>query len=295
MEKTGGNHAKVEKRLWANIKESSESAELEQYLQRYPKGKFRSEVEARLKLLENFKIVEDIDFGNYHALIIGINEYKFLPKLKTAVNDAKGVAKILQDEYDFKVKLLLNPSRDEILDSFDEFQETLGVKDNFMIYYAGHGWLDDETGRGYWLPVNAKPNRRRQWVSNTTITDTLKKLAAKHVMVVSDSCYSGTLTRSVKIGLRSGDYWKRMSEKWTRVALVSGGLEPVADSGGGGHSPFATAFIGALKNNDTVMDGTQMFAKVRRPVMVNAEQTPEYADVRNAGHEGGDFLFVRKR
>ncbi len=28
--------------------------------------------------------------------------------------------------------------------------------------------------------------------------------------------------------------------------------------------------------------------------MVAAEQTPEYSDARNAGHDGGDFLFVRR-
>jgi len=43
-----------------------------------------------------------------------------------------------------------------------------------------------------------------------------------------------------------------------------------------------------------VMDATQMFSAMRRPVMVNANQTPEYSDVRNAGHDGGDFLFVKK-
>ena len=29
--------------------------------------------------------------------------------------------------------------------------------------------------------------------------------------------------------------------------------------------------------------------------MVSAEQTPQYSDVRNAGHDGGDFLFLRKK
>ncbi len=43
------------------------------------------------------------------------------------------------------------------------------------------------------------------------------------------------------------------------------------------------------------MDGTQLFTKMRRPVMVAAEQTPQYSDARSAGHDGGDFLFVRKR
>ncbi len=61
------------------------------------------------------------------------------------------------------------------------------------------------------------------------------------------------------------------------------------------HSPFARVFIAALKKNDAVMDGTTLFNEVRRPVMVSAQQTPEYSDVRNAGHDGGDFLFVRRR
>ena len=137
-------------------------------------------------------------------------------------------------------------------------------------------------------------NRRSNWVSNATVTDTLKSLLAKHVMVVADSCYSGTLTRGSGVKLRTA-YWKKMAYARTRVALTSGGLEPVVDKGGSGHSPFAKAFIDVLRENDEVIDGTQLFTKMRRPVMLNADQTPQYADVRKAGHEGGDFLFVRKQ
>ena len=71
------------------------------------------------------------------------------------------------------------------------------------------------------------------------------------------------------------------------------GLEPVVDSTGGRNSPFAAAFISALRQNETILDGTALFIKIRRPVMVATNQTPQYSDVRNAGHEGGDFLFVR--
>ncbi len=93
---------------------------------------------------------------------------------------------------------------------------------------------------------------------------------------------------------REGDYWKKMAAKWARVAITSGGLEPVADSSGGKNSPFAAAFIQALERNQAVIDGTALFGELRRPVMVAAQQTPQYSDVRNSGHEGGDFLFVRK-
>ncbi len=51
----------------------------------------------------------------------------------------------------------------------------------------------------------------------------------------------------------------------------------------------------AMKSNCSIMDGTPLFSKMRRPVIITAEQTPQYSDVRNAGHDGGDFLFVRKK
>jgi hypothetical protein len=35
-------------------------------------------------------------------------------------------------------------------------------------------------------------------------------------------------------------------------------------------------------------------ARIRRTVMLGAHQIPEYGDVRFAGHEGGDFIFVRR-
>ena len=287
----------VEQRHWESVRDSQDLASVEDYLKQYPKGRFTQEAKARIAVLQRLASASKIDFGNYHALVIGIDEYKYLPKLQMAVNDAKAVARILKDSYGFKVTLLLNANHGEIIDAFDEFQETLTDKDNLLIYYAGHGWLNEEVDRGYWLPANAKPKRRRSWVSNVTITDTLKGLSAKHVMVVADSCYSGTLVRTANAGdrKRTGDYWKEMASKWARVAITSGGLEPVADKGGGDNSPFAKAFLDTLGDNKAVMDGTTLFSKMRRPVMVNAEQTPQYSDVRNAGHDGGDFLFVRKK
>ena len=86
-----------------------------------------------------------------------------------------------------------------------------------------------------------------------------------------------------------------MASKWARVAITSGGLEPIADKGGGENWPFAKAFMDVLGNNKAVMDGTTLFSKMRRSVMVNAEQTPRYLDMRNAGHDGCDFMFMRKK
>jgi hypothetical protein len=237
----------------------------------------------------------DVQFGAYHALIIGSNNYKHLRKLKTAKTDAESIADVLRTFYGFKVKLLTDASRDNILDALDEYREKLTSADNLLIYYAGHGWLDKGSDRGYWLPVDAKANRRRDWLSTVDVTDTLKALNAKHVLVMADSCYSGTLVRGIKVQAHMPDYVRKVAKKRARLVMTSGGLEPVVDSAGGNHSPFASTFLNLLRTNKGVMDGTNMFSKLRRPVMLKADQTPEYADVRKAGHEGGDFLFVRRR
>lgn len=238
--------------------------------------------------------IPNIEFGNYRALVIGINEYEALPHLKTAVRDARAVAETLETKYGFSVNLLLNPSRDEIVDAFDELRDTATEDDNVVIYYAGHGWLDAQSGRGYWLPVDARKDRRSRWLANSNLTDMLQATFAKHVLVVADSCYSGTLTRSLKIPERNSNFIAHMAQKRARVVLSSGGLEPVADSGGGQHSVFAAQFLRVLEENEGVVDGTKMFEKIRQSVVLNADQTPEYSDIRLAGHEGGDFLFVRK-
>ena len=239
-------------------------------------------------------ISAELTFGNFHALVIGINKYKHLANLKTAENDAKKVTQVLKIDYGFNVKLLLNPTRAQIISILGRFRRELSTKDNLLIYYAGHGWLDKDADEGYWLPMDASKEDESNWISNATITSSVRAIRAKHIIIVADSCYSGKLIRGLHIQRKTSDYLTRISKKKARVVLTSGGLEPVADAGGKGqHSVFASAFIEALKENKGVLDGISLFAKIRRPVMVNSDQTPEYADIRKAGHDGGDFLFVR--
>jgi len=248
-----------------------------------------------VKPLKLAAVPKNVDFGKYRALVIGNNNYRTVPKLRAAVPDARAVAKMLRRLYDFEVTLLINATRGDIIEALDGLRSRLTRHENMLIYYAGHGYYDKEADRGYWLPVDAHHDRRTNWVSNATITDTLKSMRAKHVIVIADSCYSGTLTRGFGIILRSPDYYGRMARKRSRTVLTSGGIEPVNDAGGGQNSVFCKVFLTALSGNTGIMDGTQLFTKVRRPVMMNAPQTPQYSDIRFTGHEGGDFFFVRRK
>jgi len=217
-----------------------------------------------------------------------------MPGLKAAAGDAQAVAQTLKSVYGFEVILLVNATRNQIIGALAELRQTLTLDDNLLIYYAGHGSYDQAADQGYWLPVDAMQDDPSNWVSNTDITNMLKAIQARHVMVVADSCYSGTLTREASVAIKDADYIQRMVQKKVRTVMTSGGLEPVADSGGSGHSVFASAFIAALQQNSGVMDAQSFFTKIREPVVLAAPQTPEYSNLRFAGHEGGDFVFVRK-
>ena len=67
---------------------------------------------------------EDIEFGRYHALVIGNNDYADLPRLETAVADAEAVAALLESKYGFQVRLLRNATRADILLSRPQFSWT---------------------------------------------------------------------------------------------------------------------------------------------------------------------------
>jgi caspase domain-containing protein/Sel1 repeat-containing protein len=246
-----------------------------------------------------------VAFGNYYALVIGINDYRFLRPLRTAVNDAKEVARVLEKEYGFRVTLLLNPTRYDILSKLNDLRERLTDKDNLLIYYGGHGELDQRNQRGHWLPIDAEPNSSANWISNIAVTDILNAMTVQQLLVVADSCYAGTLTRSALGRLEGGmseqeriRLMQVMAQKRSRMVMTSGGVEPVIDSAGGPHSVFAVSFIALLGSNAGVLAGQEMFQFLRLRVTATAErvdmrQVPEYAPIKFAGHESGDFFFVR--
>jgi formylglycine-generating enzyme required for sulfatase activity len=235
---------------------------------------------------------------NYYALIIGNDDYRYLPGLRTAANDAREVENILKTRYGFKTRLILNATRKDILSGINEFRKTLGRADSFLIYYAGHGVWDKSSEKSYWLPIDARSDDPVDWIISDDITSNLRRITARHILVVSDSCYSGTLTRAIPVELQpSGgsrdEFIRKMIERPSRTLMASGGNEPVSDSGGGAHSVFAAAFLKALSEagRETFTAEELFHGRIKAIVAGGSAQVPEYHDIRNSGHEGGDFVF----
>jgi len=82
----------------------------------------------------------------------------------------------------------------------------------------------------------------------------------------------------------------------TRVALSSGGLQPVIDSiDNSQHSVFASALLKVLKGNNGLLDADSLATQVAHSVAVatkdNVRQVPRYAPLAAGGHQGGEFYF----
>ena len=249
-------------------------------------------------------VPKELKIGNYHALIIGNNKYQNLPSLETPIADAQAVDEVLRSRYGFKTKVLTNATRADILTAINDYRVLLKSDDSLLIYYAGHGELDKPNLRGYWLPVNAQRDNTTEWISDQSITDLIAQMAARHVLIVADSCYSGAMTRNSGIGLisKSGDQAQvqrlvKLAKLPSRTVLTSGGEQPVLDAGGGGHSIFARVFMQVLRDNDKVMEGSVLYGELFDQVRQSAakykvSQEPRYSQIVDAGHLNGEFLFI---
>ncbi|MEM6318883.1 MAG: caspase family protein [Bacteroidota bacterium] len=234
--------------------------------------------------------------GCYQALIIGINDYDYHKKLSRPVQDATILKDILETRYNFNpINLLLDPSRDEILDAFDAMHQQLVKGDNLLIFYAGHGHWEKDINMGYWLPRDAELQSRKNWIENTTIHNYCKRYSkCQHILLIADACFSGTFTENMRsITLENAN--KAVQELYqlkSRIVMTSGWKEKVPDK-----SVFFEQVSNCLSDNkEPFLSSLTLFQKIRDQVVINSlnNHKPQKESMLNAGHDGGDFIFINK-
>ena len=238
--------------------------------------------------------------GEYWALIIGIDKYQHpeIPALETAVKDATAVRDMLVSRYGFQtdhVQALLNEqaTREAIEEALFRLGKQAGPEDSVFIYYAGHGQIDKESQRGFWVPVDGKAQSMGTFVSNANIRDGIAGMKAKHVYLVADSCFSGTLFGKARaMPPLTEKFFASLYMNKSRWGLTSGMNEPVADTGKSGHSIFAYFFLKLLRDNeDPYLVPSQIYDRIAPLVANNAAQQPRSQPLQTAGDEGGQFVF----
>ena len=227
------------------------------------------------------------------AVLVGNNSYAApIPPLETPIADVSQIAAVLQSRFGFETRIVKDAGKAKIIEALNQVAAEARPDDSVLLFYAGHGYLLDDVNMGYWIPVDASVKTAQGWISNSDISKLLAAIPARQLMLVSDSCYSGSLTKEQKV-TRGGELKpEEILRRRSVLVLSSGADEPVSDEGKEGHSIFAWNLIKTLQNTGSLAPGAQVWSSVRSGVTKEYPQQPQYGAVVSAGHsEGGDFLF----
>ena len=307
---TGGNDGKI--KIWnlsnLNIQASQayqKSHALYAQNQNINQSQNQDDKQYRGDMLKGLGVAysgNDLQFGNYYALIIGIDNYSGQWKpLKNAVSDAKAIYQTLESNYKFDfVKELYNEqaTRVNIIKELEWLVQNVQPSDNLLIYYSGHGEFNQTLNKGYWVPVDATAASTSYYISNSDIQTFLGGIKSKHTLLISDACFSGDIFRGNTVSIpfeESDKYYAKVNRVTSRKAITSGGIEPVLDGGKEGHSIFSYYLLKALEgNSNRYYDASQLFDNIKIPVLNNSDQSPQFNAIKNAGDEGGQFIFLKK-
>jgi hypothetical protein len=234
------------------------------------------------------------DGGKYYGLIIGVSTYAD-PQITDLddypLNDAEKLAGILTERYTFQKEntlVLKNPNRTNIQRVFDDLSKTITDKDNLLIFYAGHGHYDAETELGYWLPADAERNYTSNWIYNDVLVANLKRIRARHILLISDACFSGSIFKTRSAMEDAPMAYQKKYELKSRKAITSGVLQTVPNQ-----SVFFRYLSDRLYSNQyKYFSASQLFQDIEIPVGNNSPNNPQFGVIRNVGDEGGDFIFI---
>lgn len=255
------------------------------------------------RLLDPFDQPVGLGIESYHAVLFAAQDYRDDSlDLKSPLHDIGAVGAVLRDQYGFHIDAVPNATRSEVLQKLAALSD-LPASAAVVVYFSGHGYFDEVEGRGYWLPIDARRDdpAREGWVSSDDVLAKLRKVAAAHVLIVADSCFSGKFFDNRDSRSRSGPQTaaaaRELAAKGSRWWISAGGNEPVPDSGGcDGMSVFSCAFAELLRaSTEYYVVPDALFVNLRQRVETNSHgaQTPAQGPL--PGNPFGQMVFLNQR
>jgi len=202
------------------------------------------------------------------ALVIGNNDYKNVPKLQKAVNDARTMGDTLK-QLGFSVMVAENQTRQAFSQTLLAFDNAIEPGDTAFFFYAGHGF--EIAGQNFLLPtdVPAATEGQEELVRDESILadriiERLQNKKARTSILVFDACRNNPFERS-----------------GTRAVAGGGGLAPMTQLPEGVFSVFSAGprqtALDRLSNNDANPNSvfTRTFVKELTQPGVNLVQVAQ--------------------
>lgn len=237
---------------------------------------------------------QDVAVGKQWAVFIAIDNYKDKGwfNLRYPVKDARDIRKILEERYifdEFEELFDEKATARGIRNLFYELQNKVGKDDSVFVFHAGHGQNEKYFDLGYFIPHDggSDDDLKSGWLSHNDVRKFLDDLPARHVLMISDSCYSGSLIITNRGNVPQFDNVSLQKAYYfiSREIMTSGEMEPVPDV-----SKFALRLKNALSTaNELCLDAQRISILVE-----NDETLALYAAMPRSQHQPqGKFLFFR--
>jgi hypothetical protein len=198
-----------------------------------------------------------IDRKDY-VLMFATDQYDYWDDLVNPIDDARSLAKILNEKYGFVVEIVENPTVDEVFSKLRDYAERkFKPQDQLMVFFAGHGQFDDVTNEGFVVAKNSLTDDKAKtsYISHNRLRGIIQNLPAEHIFLAMDVCFGGTFDPLIASsrGLESTEtsdkeFLVRKLSQRTRKYLTSGGKEYVSDGIPGKHSPFTLRLLQGLSD-----------------------------------------------
>ena len=243
------------------------------------------------------------------ALIVGIDRYEDLgsrDQLAYAVKDARGVEKVLRENYCFNEIITLyneDATRDKFMAALYKFR-SLSPDAGLLVYFAGHGitmpGLVGGKDLGFLVPADGSLDAAKMYknISMQQIkSDICPQINAKHIFFVFDACFAGLMLDTRAAQAKPGRdlaYLQAITKEQVRQVLTAGSKgQRVLDGGPMGHSVFTGRLIEALENTENYITARELGQKLKKQVYGDAaargyNQRPVDGEI----YGTGDFVFV---
>ena len=232
-----------------------------------------------------------------YALLFAVEDYDYWDKLRKPIYDAVSIQQDLENLYGFQTKFIKNPTQAGIFKAIREYAEMdYTDEDQLLIFFAGHGYFDDTFKGGHLVARDTKlPDddpEMLSYVSHSRLRDIIDRMNCKHILLVLDTCYSGTFDRLIAMRGGTDNISRSLSEAdirrklqyVTRWYLTSGGKEKVPDD-----SEFVRALLEALRSKGGT-DNLLTIDEVLSYLSQLADPKPRASGF-GSDEPGSDFLF----
>lgn len=232
-------------------------------------------------------------------IAIAIDEYQSdnIKNLNNCLNDINSLIGILTENYqydDLDIVLFNKPEQTTLSFLYNRLNEEFrnSLEDNtILVIYAGHGDYNSYLGTSYWYCSDSESHDPTTWFNVRDLLDFFSSSSAKHISLISDSCFSGAIFEHTRGGGISA-----LTKNKSRQALTSGGIESVSDGKQKeNNSPFNLVLQKVLKENlSSELTFNQLCEDAIKIFSPYIKQTPQYGSLFNTGDKGGTYVFKRK-